>query len=228
MYITLQNITGLPLDSRPSLLLLVGPAWPALHIIESREKSSVDVRAIVHLRRVRHSPLCGVFSVHAGQYCVAARPLEAWNAGPTGLGPRRSHTALAGPFHQGRGSAPCCGAFASGCSGASRRWIQGAELVPLVRGHDVVSLVLDEVGDRHRLRVLVGQRPGDRLPCEDVGYHEAVLLGASGVLAEVDQIRLKAVVGPLGRARPGFGASTCLATSPLQGVPRPVHRDSSQ
>ena len=109
--------------------------------------------------------------------------------------------------------------------------LQGAELVPLVRGHDVVFLVLDEVGDHlrgracHRLRVLVGQSPGYRVPGEDVGDYEAVLLGAPCVLGEIDQVCLQAVVGPSAvfpRLR-GFEASTCLATSPLR--PRPVHRD---
>ena len=61
---------------------------------------------IVHLRRVRHSPLYGVFSVHAGQYCLrggeairgVGRGSCAGPAGPTQVprGPR----GLAGPFHQ--------------------------------------------------------------------------------------------------------------------------------
>ena len=112
--------------------------------------------------------------------------------------------------------------------------LRGAELVPLVGGDHVVALLLDQLRDRlrgrarHRLRVLVGQRPGDRLPREDVGDHEAVLLDASGVLGEVYEVRLQAVVGPLGRAlAPGSSAWAPAPASPHppQGVPRPVHRD---
>ena len=72
---------------------------------------------------------------------------------------------------------------------------------------------------RHRLRVLVGQRPGDRLPCEDVGYHKAVLLGAPCVLGEVYEVRLEAVVGPLGRAlaqAPGLRGQARNAKRPVQ------------
>ena len=57
---------------------------------------------IVHLRRVRHSPLCGVFSVHAGQYCL--RGGEAIR----GVG-RRSRGSHAGPTRP-RGSIPSGGA----------------------------------------------------------------------------------------------------------------------
>ena len=95
----------------------------------------------------------------------------------------------------------------------------------IIGGHNVVALILDKVGDGlrsragHRVCVLVGQRSGHRLPRENVVHHEAILLGAPCVLGEVDQICLQSVVGPLGSALPrlrGFGASTCLATSPLR------------
>ena len=60
----------------------------------------------------------------------------------------------------------------------------------------------------HRLGVLVLQRFHGGLPGEDVHHHQAVLRLPPHVLAEVDEVGLQPVVGPLGgrlaqRAGPG-------------------------
>ena len=53
-----------------------------------------------------------------------------------------------------------------------------------------------------RFRPLVGQGLRGNLPGEDVLGHQAVLVPPSRVLAEVHQVRLQPVVGPLRRALP--------------------------
>ena len=86
--------------------------------------------------------------------------------------------------------------------------LQPPELVAQIRGDDVVALALDERGDdlrgrrRHRFRPLVGQRLGGNLPGEDVLHHQPVLVPPPRVLAEVHQVRLQPVVGPLRRTLP--------------------------
>ena len=91
---------------------------------------------------------------------------------------------------------------------SGQRLLQPPELVAQIRGDHVVALLLDQVRDdlrgrpRHRFRPLVGQGLGGDLPGEDVLDHQAVLVPPSGVLAEVDQVRLEPVVRPLRRALP--------------------------
>ena len=74
---------------------------------------------------------------------------------------------------------------------------------------------------RHRFRPLVGQRLGGDLPGEDVLRHQPVLVPPPRVLAEVHQVRLQPVVGPLYSDFPrllGLGARICLATSPRKAA----------
>ena len=91
---------------------------------------------------------------------------------------------------------------------SGQRRLEALELVAQIRGNDVVALLLDQVWDdlrgrpRHRFRPLVGQGLRGNLPGEDVLDHQAVLVPPSRVLAEVHQVRLQPVVGPLRRALP--------------------------
>ena len=91
---------------------------------------------------------------------------------------------------------------------SGQRRLEALELVAQIRGNDVVVLLLDQVRDdlrgrpRHRFRPLVGQGLRGNLPGEDVLDHQAVLVPPSRVLAEVHQVRLQPVVGPLRRALP--------------------------
>ena len=91
-------------------------------------------------------------------------------------------------------------------SGSSQR----GELVAQVRRDHEVPVVPRQLlcgtlgGAAHRLGVLVLQR----FHGEDVHHHQAVLRLPPRVLAEVDEVGLQPVVGPLGgrlaqRARPG-------------------------
>ena len=114
-----------------------------------------------------------------------------------------------------------------------KRRLQCVEFPAFVRGHHVIAFLLHQLWDRlrgrpcHRLCVLVRQRSGDGLPGEDVRDHEAVLLGTPGVLGEVDQIGLQAVVGALRRAlseAPRLWGQHLPGHVAPQGFPRPVHR----
>ena len=91
---------------------------------------------------------------------------------------------------------------------------QPFEFVPLIRRHNVVALLLDQIRDDlrrrpgHRLRPLVGQGLRGHLPGEHVRDHQPKLVAAPGVLAEIDEVRLQAVVRPLRRRfaqAPGLG-----------------------
>ena len=92
--------------------------------------------------------------------------------------------------------------------------VQRGELVAQVRRDHEVPVVPRQLlcgalgGAAHRLGVLVLQRFHGGLPGEDVHHHQAVLRLPPRVLAEVDEVGLQPVVGPLGgrlaqRARPG-------------------------
>ena len=92
--------------------------------------------------------------------------------------------------------------------------VQRGELVAQVRRDHEVPVVPRQLprgalgGPAHRLGVLVLQRFHGGLPGEDVHHHQAVLRLPPRVLAEVDEVGLQPVVGPLGgrlaqRARPG-------------------------
>ena len=92
--------------------------------------------------------------------------------------------------------------------------VQRGELVAQVRRDHKVPVVPRQLprsalgGAAHRLGVLVLQRFHGGLPGEDVHHHQAVLRLPPRVLAEVDEVGLQPVVGPLGgrlaqRARPG-------------------------
>ena len=87
---------------------------------------------------------------------------------------------------------------------SGQRRLEALELVAKVRGDHVVALLLDQVRDdlrgrpRHRFRPLVGQGLRGNLPGEDVLHHQPVLVPPPRVLAEVHQVRLQPVVGPLG------------------------------
>ena len=89
--------------------------------------------------------------------------------------------------------------------------VQRGKLVAQVcRHHEVPPRQLPRGalgGAAHRLGVLVLQRFHGGLPGEDVHHHQAVLRLPPRVLAEVDEVGLQPVVGPLGgrlaqRARP--------------------------
>ena len=92
--------------------------------------------------------------------------------------------------------------------------VQRGELVAQVRRDHEVPVVPRQLlcgalgGAAHRLGVLVLQRFHGGLPGEDVHHHQAVLRLPPRVLAEVDEVGLQPVVGPLGgrlaeRAGPG-------------------------
>ena len=92
--------------------------------------------------------------------------------------------------------------------------VQRGKLVAQVRRDHEVPVVPRQLprgalgGAAHRLGVLVLQRFHGGLPGEDVHHHQAVLRLPPRVLAEVDEVGLQPVVGPLGgrlaqRARPG-------------------------
>ena len=92
--------------------------------------------------------------------------------------------------------------------------VQRGELVAQVRRDHEVPVVPRQLprgalgGAAHRLGVLVLQRFHGGLPGEDVHHHQAVLRLPPRVLAEVDEVGLQPVVGPLSgrlaqRARPG-------------------------
>ena len=91
--------------------------------------------------------------------------------------------------------------------------VQRGELVAQVCRDHEVPVVPRQLprgalgGPAHRLGVLVLQRFHGGLPGEDVHHHQAVLRLPPRVLAEVDEVGLQPVVGPLGgrlaqRARP--------------------------
>ena len=127
---------------------------------------------------------------------------------------------LNGPVHHSRGIA-VGGVLLPVHRPSGQRGLKAAELVAQIRGDDVVVFALNERGDdlrgrpRHRFRPLVGQCLGGNLPGEDVLNDQPVLVPPSGVLAEVHQVRLQPVVGPLRRALPQAPRPRiCRATSP--------------
>ena len=96
--------------------------------------------------------------------------------------------------------------------------VQRGELVAQVCRDHEVPVVPRQLprgalgGAAHRLGVLVLQRFHGGLPGEDVHHHQAVLRLPPRVLAEVDEVGLQPVVGPLAADLPsarGRGACTC-------------------
>ena len=117
------------------------------------------------------------------------------------------------PVHDGRGVA-VRGVLLPVHRPSGQRRLEALELVAEVRGDHVVALLLDQVRDdlrgrpRHRFRPLVGRGLRGDLPGEDVLHHQPVLVPPPRVLAEVHQVRLQPVVGPLGcrlPQAPGLG-----------------------
>ena len=118
---------------------------------------------------------------------------------------------LDAPVHHGNGVA-VLGPLRA-VHGLGQLPVQRGELVAQVcRDHEVPvvprQLLCGALGGAaHRLGVLVLQRFHGGLPGEDVHHHQAVLRLPPRVLAEVDEVGLQPVVGPLGRlaqrARPG-------------------------